>query len=233
MSIAASPAASVATANAASSAATSGTNANGTLAFTQNFNTFLTLLTTQLQNQDPLSPMDSNAFTQQLVEFSEVEQQINTNTNLTNLVQLQTANDTISSLPVVGRTIQYSAAQAALTNGQATFAYTLPTAATSATATLTNASGQIVYSASVSGAAGNNAFVWNGQNMAGQQQPNGGIYTLDVTATSSAGTAITPAITASGVISSVSTQNGTTTFNVSGVQVPISELVTISPASSS
>src|SRR5258707_239440 len=53
-----------------------------------NFDTFLTLLTTQLQNQDPLNPMDSNQFTQQLVEFSQVEQQINTNDNLKSLISL-------------------------------------------------------------------------------------------------------------------------------------------------
>ena len=51
-----------------------------------NFSTFLTLLTTQLQNQDPMNPMDSNQFTQQLVEFSQVEQQINTNDNLKTII---------------------------------------------------------------------------------------------------------------------------------------------------
>src|SRR5579863_6146055 len=92
------------------SSATSGSSSSGTsaLSFTSNFNTFLTLLTTQLQNQDPLSPMDTNTFTQQLVSFSEVEQQINTNNNLQSLIQLQTANEGISALPLVGQTIDYS-----------------------------------------------------------------------------------------------------------------------------
>src|SRR5579864_9548824 len=72
---------------------TTTTNANGTTStqdamsqLSGNFSTFLTLLTTQLKNQDPTSPMDSNEFTQQLVEFSQVEQQINTNTNLNTLI---------------------------------------------------------------------------------------------------------------------------------------------------
>src|SRR5579872_637322 len=90
------PAQSIA-APATSGGTSNGTSANGVLDFTKNFNTFLTLLTSQLKNQNPLSPMDTNTFTQQLVSFSEVEQQINTNTNLQSLIQLQTANETIRS----------------------------------------------------------------------------------------------------------------------------------------
>ena len=72
----------------------SGSTSNAAAGLTQNFNTFLTLLTTQLQNQDPLSPMDTNQFTQQLVSFSQVEQQIDTNNNLQPLIPLQTAGET-------------------------------------------------------------------------------------------------------------------------------------------
>src|SRR6185437_4592382 len=113
----------------ASAPSTSGGSSNGVLNFTQNFNTFLTLLTTQLQNQDPLSPMDTNTFTQQLVSFSEVEQQIDTNNNLQSLIQLQTTNESIAALPLVGQQIQYSGATAPLEDGQAQFTYSLPSAA--------------------------------------------------------------------------------------------------------
>ena len=58
-----------------------------------NFNTFLTLLTTQLQNQDPTSPLDTNQFTSQLVQFSQVEQAINTNTNLQALINSRRASN--------------------------------------------------------------------------------------------------------------------------------------------
>ena len=94
---------------------------NGVPNFTSNFNTFLTMLTTQLKNQDPLSPMDTSQFTQQLVSFSEVEQQINTNNNLQQLIQLQTTNQAISAAPLVGDTIQYNQDNAALTSGSAAF----------------------------------------------------------------------------------------------------------------
>ena len=97
------------TANAASNSSTS-----ATAGLTSNFNTFLTLLTTQLQNQDPLSPMDTDQFTNQLVEFSQVEQQIDTNSNLQNLISLQGASETISALPLVGDQIEYNSATASL-----------------------------------------------------------------------------------------------------------------------
>src|SRR6201996_902989 len=128
---------------------TTGTNSSSSSSamtnLTSNFNTFLTLLTTQLQNQDPLSPMDTNQFTQQLVSFSQVEQQINTNSNLQQLIQLQGAGESISALPLVGQNIEYNSPTAPLSDGQANFAYNL-SGATSATAlTVVNSNGQVVY----------------------------------------------------------------------------------------
>src|SRR5882724_10778257 len=81
------------------------------------FKTFLTLLTTQLKNQNPLSPLDTNQFTQQLVSFSQVEQAINTNDKLTNLLALQSADQLVTALPLVGHTVQFADNQTALANG--------------------------------------------------------------------------------------------------------------------
>src|ERR1700722_16689708 len=169
--------------NAANSAA-SGSSSSGSdvLSFTSNFNTFLTLLTTQLQNQDPLSPMDTNTFTQQLVSFSGGEQQIDTNNNLQNLIQLQTTNESISALPLVGQQIQYNSATAPLENGQASFSYTLPSTASQSALVVTDASGNVIYNPAGPTAQGTYSFAWNGQNNAGQQMPNGGAYTLQVVA---------------------------------------------------
>src|SRR5579871_1104868 len=77
-----------------------------------NFSTFLTLLTTQLKNQDPTSPMDSNQFTQQLVEFSQVEQQINTNDNLQTLISQGSSTASAMATTYLGRNVS-------VTNGQA------------------------------------------------------------------------------------------------------------------
>src|SRR5581483_4459363 len=70
-----------------------------------NYQNFLTLLTTQLQNQDPLSPMDTSQFTQQLVEFSSVEQQINTNSKLDQMIGLQSTANAYGAVGFVGTTV--------------------------------------------------------------------------------------------------------------------------------
>jgi flagellar basal-body rod modification protein FlgD len=215
-----------------SSASANGTT-NGILNFTQNFSTFLTLLTTQLKNQDPLNPMDSDQFTQQLVEFSQVEQQIKTNSQLSTMITNQTASEAISAQTMVGDTIQYTGNQAALENGDASFSYTLPSAAQSTTLSVLDANGNVVYSTTGKTAAGTYAFNWNGENNAGQAQTNGGIYTLQVTSTDSNGNAITATTTAVGTVTGVNVQNNVATFDVSGVEVPMSQLVNIVSSSSS
>src|ERR1700692_84650 len=86
-----------------STASTSGLLDNTEIA--SNFTTFLQLLTTQLQNQDPLSPMDTNQFTQQLVQFASVEQQMKSNDSLSTLVSLQQTAQTTSALALVGATV--------------------------------------------------------------------------------------------------------------------------------
>jgi flagellar basal-body rod modification protein FlgD len=218
------------------SASTSGgssTSASGALSFTQNFNTFLTLLTTQLQNQDPLSPMDSSTFTQQLVSFSEVEQQIDTNNNLQSLISLQTAGETISSLPLVGQQIEYNSATAPLQNGQASYAYTLPSATAQTELVVTDSGGNVIYNTAGNTAAGTYNFVWNGENNSGQTMPNGGAYTLDVVATNSSGASVTATVQSIGTVSNVAVSGGTATFDVDGISVPMSELVTVNPNGSS
>src|SRR5579871_3666816 len=99
------------------------TNSNGTSStnpsldqLASNFNSFLTLLTTQLQNQDPLSPLDTNQFTQQLVEFASVQQQVDMNTNMQTLISLQQASEASSALQMVGATVTLNGTSAPLTS---------------------------------------------------------------------------------------------------------------------
>src|SRR6478736_8350029 len=88
-----------------SSAATDASQPNSMKQLSSNFSTFLTLLTTQLKNQDPTSPMDSNAFTQQLVMYSQVEQQIDTNTNLKTLIGQNTTNAGAMAAAYLGKKV--------------------------------------------------------------------------------------------------------------------------------
>src|ERR1700691_1742992 len=96
-----------------------------------NFNTFLTLLTTQLQNQDPLDPLDTNQFTQQLVEFASVEQQVNMNANLQTLISLQQTSEATSALQFLGTNVTLSAtASSFAANPPATWSLNSPSPAT-------------------------------------------------------------------------------------------------------
>lgn len=219
------------TSNSAGSASTTGAKSPTDPALiSQNFNTFLSLLTTQLKNQDPMSPLDTNQFTQQLVSFSQVEQAINTNTKLDSLISLQSTSEAVAALPMVGKTIQYNSSTAPLSNGQATFAYNLPSNAAAAGLLVEDANGNVVYSTTADTSAGSHSFVWNGQNASGATQPDGA-YSLAVVATDGAGKAITPTITATGTVDGVSVVNNVATFDVGSVSVPMSELLTVQPSS--
>src|SRR5436305_1838200 len=91
-----------------------------------NFNTFLQLLTTQLKNQNPLEPLDTNQFTQQLVQFASVEQQINMNTQLSSLISLQQTAQSTAALNFVGQTVTVDGNTAQLANGQASWTFSSP-----------------------------------------------------------------------------------------------------------
>lgn len=167
-----------------------------------NFDTFLQLLTTQLQNQDPTSPMDTNQFTQQLVEYSQVEQQISTNSNLQTLINLQQGQSTSNAVSYLGKTVTLTNGQGALTNGSASWNYSLSAAAANATLSVSDANGNVVYTAPAQTGTGAQQFTWNGQNSSGNQLPDGA-YTLKVTATDSSGAAVTSQIASSGVVTQI------------------------------
>jgi len=209
-----------------------GTDPTGVLNFTQNFDTFLTLLTTQLKNQDPLAPTDTNQFTQELVSFSQVEQQIKTNSQLATLLNNEASAETISALPSIGRTIEYQSNQGALQNGSATFSYTLPSTAAKATINILDSTGNIVASAQGDPSAGKHSFTWNGQNASGLKLADG-TYTLQVLAVDAKNQPIAATTTATGTIDNVSVVNNAPTFDVSGISVPFSQLVKFVTSSNS
>src|SRR6201999_353268 len=132
---------------ASSSSGTSSAAAANALANTQiagNFQSFLQLLTTQLENQDPLSPLDTNQFTQQLVEFAGVQQQINTNDSLATLVSLQQTAQSSQALQFVGKTAVVKGNTAALSNSEATWEFNIPSAS-NLSISIANSSGSTVY----------------------------------------------------------------------------------------
>jgi flagellar basal-body rod modification protein FlgD len=187
-----------------------------------NFTTFLQLLTTQLQNQDPLSPMDTNQFTQQLVEFAGVEQQMKTNDTLSTLVSLQQSAQTTQALSLVGATVVVNGTTAQLANGQASWALNATQPAT-ATITITAPSGQTAYTNTGSVNSGSQTFTWNGIGNDGTTWPAGN-YTLTATAVSASGQSTPITTQVEGTVSSVDLTQTPPVLSVGGQNYTINQI---------
>lgn len=173
------------------SAPTSGNKAAGTSGadstadsatqLASNFDMFLKLLTTQLKNQDPLQPQDSAAFTQQLVQFSSVEQSIGMNKRLDQLIAANSGNTNTAALDYMGKVVEYQNDSFALQNGTARMAVTLGAQATSAGIVFRDKTGAVVATQDLPTNMGTNAISWNGKDDSGKQLPDG-TYTAQVVA---------------------------------------------------
>jgi flagellar basal-body rod modification protein FlgD len=194
-----------------------------------NFDTFLTLLTTQLQNQDPMNPMDSDQFTQELVQFSGVEQQINTNDNLKSLISLQQGAANNNTLGYLGKSITVTNGSGLLSDGDAHWSYALGSAATSTSLTVTDANGKVVYSGAGATGAGQHDFDWNGTDNNGNQLSDG-TYTLAVASTASDGSAVDTAIASKGVVSEVNFTGSQPYLMIGSMAVPVSAVSAIDNA---
>jgi flagellar basal-body rod modification protein FlgD len=208
---------------------TASTAANASLA--KNFDSFLKLLVAQLQNQDPLSPVDSKDFTQQLVQFSGVEQAISTNKNLESLLGLVQTNFNSSLVGYLGKEVSFKGDTAPLRAGNAEWTYTLPEAVSGTELRLFNAAGRMVWSGAGATKAGAQSLVWDGRGVNGETLPEGN-YRLVVDARDSAGKAITASIVVRGTVTGLATDAGTTQLNVDGRNVPIDQVLSVRMAAS-
>jgi flagellar basal-body rod modification protein FlgD len=166
-----------------SAAAAAASAAKNTIA--GNFQTFLTLLTTQLKNQNPLEPLDTNQFTQQLVQFAQVEQQLKSNDQLTTLVSLQQTAQATQALNFVGQTVAVDGNTSVLANNTATWNL-MATKPAIATITIKSSNGQTAFSGAYALSAGRQPFTWDGKDNSGLQWPSGN-YTISVTAQDASG----------------------------------------------
>jgi flagellar basal-body rod modification protein FlgD len=190
----------VSAAGTGSSTSTSSTSSTATTGIADNFQTFLTLLTTQLQNQNPLDPLDTNQFTQQLVQFAGVEQQLKSNEQLKALLALEKSAQSTNALIYVGNTVAVDGSTQQF-DGSATWNLKAEKSATTAV-TITNAAGQTVYSGNFTLKEGNASFVWDGKGNDGTQWP-AGAYKLTATGKDSTGKDVAVATEIQGIVDSV------------------------------
>ncbi len=210
----------------ASSAAASGTAASAQSDNTQaltslgsNLNDFLKLLMTQLQNQDPTQPLDTSQFTSQLVQFASVEQQVNANTNLTTLIQLQQGGEMLQAGSLVGKQVEAQSSTLALSNGSATLQLQ-PATSEPVTVSISSSSGVTLQTQQIQASPSGTSWTWNGTTNTGQSLPDG---TYNVAVTDANGTAVPFGVagTVSGVQKSGSDVMATLT---NGLKVSLSNI---------
>jgi flagellar basal-body rod modification protein FlgD len=191
------------------------------------FDNFLQLLTKQLEKQDPLSPMDATQFTSQLVQFSTVEQAIQTNSKLDRLVEVISSGAQTSALQYIDNTVETDTRVAQLAKqGEANFAYALPRAANEVRIAVLDADGEVVREAAGGRAMGANRFVWDGKGGSGNRLP-AGVYRIEVTALDNAGNAIAVDARASGKVTGVSMVDGRLTLTVGGASLPVEAVTAV------
>lgn len=146
----------------------------GSKKLAEDFDDFLLLLTTQLKNQDPSEPLDTNEFTSQLVEFASVEQAVATNLNLEKLVASSNAAGIQQGLGYIGKSVEALGNKGVLSNGSAAFSYELPQDAFEVSVTILDTTGRAVFTGKGDTQAGKNLVLWDGVNsLTGQPMPDG------------------------------------------------------------
>jgi flagellar basal-body rod modification protein FlgD len=209
----------------ASAPSAAASSSNSLASLSSNFGDFLNLLLTQLQNQDPTSPMDANSFTSELVEFSSVEQQINTNTSLGQLIQLTQVSDVTQSSAILGKQVTVQSSQIPLQNGTGTLNFNAPSPEP-VTITVQDANGNTLQQTTVKAAQGANTWNWDGTSSSGQQLPDGA-YTVVVTGGAAGAVAAAVPFTVVGTATGVTTQNNNVNLQLGGLSVPFSAVTSV------
>ena len=208
------------------SAATAASGTNALQSLTSNYQTFLKMLMTQLQNQDPSNPMNTDQFTTELVQFSSVEQQIQTNTSLSQLISLGQASQMLQTSSILGHSVTATSNQLALQGGNAALNFTAATPGP-VTIQVSNANGQVVAQSKVTATAGTNAWSWNGQSASGTQLPDGA-YGVTVTQAGSGGASAALPFTITGTVTGAQSANGTMQIDLGTLQLPMSSVTAVS-----
>lgn len=216
--------------NSASSASSSSSSSSAVSASVQSeYNTFLTILTTELQNQDPTSPLDTNQFTSQLVQFSALEQNLQTNSLLQQLVTSQSQGQVNGALGYLGHTVQATGDSFTLdgtTTDTPTLAYSLASKASTAVMNVVNSSGLTVRQLTVDADSGAHSETFDGNDTSGDPLP-AGTYTFQVQATDSTGTAVAATTYETGKVTGIDTTDGVVNLHIGSVTVPAANVVQV------
>lgn len=191
-----------------------------------NFDTFLQLLITQLKNQNPLEPLDTNQFTQQLVQFTGVEQQLKTNEFLQAMMQ-STQNATNSqAVSYVGKTVTASGTTTELRDGKAVWVFKIDKPAENSVVTIKDQNGNVVYSQELSLKAGTDDIVWDGTTNTGQRLTSG-TFTININARDGNGVYVPVTTQLMGVVEAVDLSGTEPQIVIGGLRVPLSAIMSV------
>ncbi len=198
----------------------------------ENFDTFLSILTTQLKNQNPLEPLDTNQFTQQLVQFTGVEQQLKTNEFLEALVMgaqndgIAAANAANQAVNLIGKTIVAGSSVSSLKDGNASWTYTVARDAPNADITIRNAKGEIVHTQSVELKAGQGNFEWDGKDASGLDFDEGQ-YSITIDAKDATGNPVSVLTQIKGVVDMVDLTGSEPVLVVNGSRIYLDSVLSV------
>ena len=201
------------------------TTAASSAKLTQDYDSFLKLLTTQLQNQDPLSPMESTEFTNQLVQFSQVEQAISQNSKLDKLVGLQNNNQTQASLGFIGLDVEANGTAFTYDGKPVKMSYTLPEASTSTKIQIKNEKGVTIQTLDGARTTSRQEVTWDGKKADGSVAEPGS-YSMTVMAPKADSKLMTAKTTVFGRVSGIEAGNGVTTLMMGKVPVKMEDVIT-------
>jgi flagellar basal-body rod modification protein FlgD len=154
------------------------------------------------------------------------------NTQLTTLIGLQQTAQSAQAASFVGATVAVNGSTTQLVNHQATWNYSVTSPAT-ATVTITNTSGQTVFTQSGTVQPGQQQFTWNGIGTNGQQWPDGA-YTIAITATGANGQSVGVSTQVQGVVDSVDLSKNPPVLSVGGQNFTLNQILrVVNPANSS
>jgi len=190
-----------------------------------NSQTFLTLLTTQLKNQDPTSPTDMNTMTQQLTQMTGVEQQLLSNELLTKLVS-QSANAMGTAVGLIGKTVTATTNDNNIVGGKADWIYELGTNAVAGSVSIKNSAGAIVHTEKLSDvSAGRHTLSWNGKDLAGRTLADGGPYTASFNAADADGKSVAITTMVQGIATGAEQVGDQTMVSLTSGRVPYTAVV--------
>ena len=192
-----------------------------------NFDTFLSILTTQLKNQNPMDPLDTNQFTAQLVQFTGVEQQLKTNEYLASLMLAGQNTAKSDAVSYIGKEVTSSGKTGELSAANPAFwAYSAAANAANATITIRDSKGQTVYNSTGPLPAGPGTFRWDGKGSDGNMKPNG-IYTIDIQGKDANGQPVKINTASIGVVTAVDFTGDVPVLTVGSRRVTITDVTDV------